>query len=189
MISCISTRLLHPVLLGAALLVSGCASINSGEGPLRFFQPYRVEVVQGNVVTQEMVARVKPGMTRLQVRDALGAPLLTDPFHTERWDYVFTIRARGTPFQQRRVTAIFGKDDRLISIEADELPTERDFVASIDRGNRGSGALPVLELSPEQIKALPVQTKSTTPAPGAAAALATAGSGPNRSYPPLEPGK
>ena len=189
MTSCYSTRFLHPALLGAALLVSGCASINSGEGPLRFLQPYRVEVVQGNVVTQEMVARVKPGMTRVQVRDALGAPLLTDPFHTERWDYVFTIRARGAPFQQRRVTALFGKDDRLISIESDELPTERDFVSSIDRGNRGTGALPVLELSPEQIRALPPPTKAAAPAPGAAAALATADSGPARTYPPLEPGK
>ena len=189
MISCFQMRLAQPVLMGATLLVSGCTSINSGEGPLRFLQPYRVEVVQGNVVTQEMVDRVKPGMSRLQVRDLLGAPLLTDPFHTERWDYVFTIRARGTPFQQRRVTALFGKDDRLVSIEADPLPTERELVASIDRGNRGSGALPVLELSPEQIKALPLPTKAANPTPGAAAALATADAGPARSYPPLEPGK
>jgi outer membrane protein assembly factor BamE len=51
--------------------------------------------VQGNVVTSEQVARVKPGMTRAQVRDILGTPLLTDPFHADRWDYLFTIRRQG----------------------------------------------------------------------------------------------
>ena len=94
--------------------------------------PYRVEVVQGNVITQEQVALVKPGMTRAQVRDVLGSPLLTDLFHADRWDYVFTIRRQGAEPQLRR-------DRRpLQGRRAEEhrrrrgLPSEREFVASID---------------------------------------------------------
>lgn len=193
MISSLQMRPAQTALLATALLMTGCASINSGEGPLSFLQPYRVEVVQGNVVTQEMVDRVKPGMTRQQVRDVLGAPLLADPFHADRWDYVFTIRRQGTPFQQRRVTVLFGKDDRLASIEADPLPSEREFVASIDRTKRG-GTPPVLELSPEQIRALPVPAKTAgtavaAPAVPGSAALATTETGAKRSYPPLESGQ
>jgi outer membrane protein assembly factor BamE len=67
--------------------------------------PYRIEIVQGNVVTRSRPARVKPGMTRAQVRDMLGSPLLTDPFHADRWDYVFTIRRQGTEPQRRSIVA------------------------------------------------------------------------------------
>jgi outer membrane protein assembly factor BamE len=89
--------------------------------------PYRIEIVQGNVVTSEQAARVKPGMTRLQVRDILGTPLLADPFHADRWDYIFTIRRHGLPNQRRSVVVWF-EGDALKTIEAPDLPSERDFV-------------------------------------------------------------
>lgn len=144
-----------------------------------FLTPYRIEIVQGNVVTKEMIAQIQPGLGRTQVRDILGSPLLTDIFHTNRWDYVFTIRRKGTEYQQRRVT-IFFKDDKVERFEADELPSEREFVASIDSGKVGK--VPPLELTPEQIKALPVP-KSTTPTTTAT----TAPVGAVRDYPTLEP--
>ena len=65
-------------LLAATFAASGCASLQSSDNLLGVITPYRVEVVQGNVVTQEQAALVKPGMTRAQVRDVLGSPLLTD---------------------------------------------------------------------------------------------------------------
>ena len=80
-------------LLGVAL--AGCQSLQTSDSFLGIITPYKVEVVQGNVVTSEQVALVKPGQTRAQVRDFLGSPLLTDPFHADRWDYVFTIRRQG----------------------------------------------------------------------------------------------
>lgn len=169
--------------VAAAAALSGCSTMNITEDRLvGLITPYRVEVVQGNVVTKEMVAMVKPGQTRGQVRDVLGSPLLADAFHVDRWDYVFTIRRQGTPYQQRRVTLLF-KNDVLDSIEADDLPSEQEFVASIDN-DRSTRALPKLALSSEEVRALPVPAKPT-PTPQEAA-LAAAPQGAVRSYPPLE---
>ena len=112
--------------------LAGCQSLQNSDSFLGVITPYRVEVVQGNVITSEQVALVKPGLTRAQVRDVLGSPLLTDPFHADRWDYVFTIRRQGAEPQLRSVVVLF-KNDVLASIEgAEDLPSEREFVASID---------------------------------------------------------
>ena len=85
------------------------------------------------MVTKEQLALVKPGMTRAQVRDVLGSPLLTDAFHADRWDYVFTIRRQGAePQPARRIVARF-EGETLKSVDSNaELPEEREFVASID---------------------------------------------------------
>jgi outer membrane protein assembly factor BamE len=79
----------------ALAVLAGCAS-SGGERVLGLITPYRAEVVQGNVITAEMARAVRPGMSRNQVREILGSPLLTDPFHADRWDYLFTIRRQGT---------------------------------------------------------------------------------------------
>jgi len=70
--------------------------------------PYRIEIQQGNYVTQEMAAQLKPGLTRDQVRFVMGTPLLTDIFHEERWDYVFVRqRANSKEVEHRRVAVFF----------------------------------------------------------------------------------
>ena len=123
---------LRPASAFAALLaLGGCASLQSSDSLLARITPYHIEVVQGNVVTKEQIARVSPGLTRAQVRDIMGSPLLTDAFHGDRWDYVFTIRRQGTEPQQRTIVLRFD-GDKLKSVEAPELPSEREFVASID---------------------------------------------------------
>ncbi len=158
--------------------LAGCESLQSSENFLGLITPYKVEVVQGNVVTKEQVDAVKPGLSRAQVRDILGSPLLTDLFHADRWDYVFTIRRQGTEPQSRRIVVLFD-GDKMKSIEgADELPAERDFVASIDTFKTSRNA-PPLALTPEQIQALPVPPKAPV--------VEAAASAPTRSYPPLEP--
>ena len=124
---------------------------------LGLVSPHRIDIQQGNVVTQEQLARVKPGMNRLQVRDILGSPLLTDAFHADRWDYVFTLRQPGKPLQRRNVVLSFN-GDVLKNIEAPELPTEREFIDSIARSGRMVAASE-LELSPEQLKALPIPAR------------------------------
>lgn len=168
-----------PVLVLVSLLLAGCGSLQSSDSFLGVITPYRMEIVQGNVVTKEMAAAIKPGMTRAEVRNVLGSPLLTDIFHADRWDYVFTIRRQGAPYQQRRVTVLFDGQG-MKSFEADELPSERDFVASID--TRRPGRLPQLELTEEQLKKLPVPPEPVA----AVAAAASEPQGPVRSYPPLE---
>ncbi len=164
-------------LLASMLALAGCESLQSSDNLLGVVTPYKVEVVQGNVVTKEQAAQVKPGMSRAQVRDILGSPLLADAFHADRWDYVFTIRRQGTEPQRRRIVVRF-EGERLKGMEGgDDLPGEREFVASIDTFRSARRSTP-LELSDEQVKALPMP-----PRPAAAAAEAD---GPVRSYPPLE---
>ncbi len=173
----------HSGLFAAALLaLGGCSLLPStpslqGESFLGVITPYRMDIVQGNVVTREQAAIVKPGMTRAQVRDILGSPMLTDLFHADRWDYVFTIKRQGTTPQRRDVVAFF-KGDQLERLEASDLPTEQEFVAMISRAPKSSRT-PVLELSAEQRQALP------RPAPAKPEAAVPMGA--VRSYPPLEP--
>jgi outer membrane protein assembly factor BamE len=162
--------------------LSGCQAVRtmpSADSLLGAITPYKVEVVQGNVITQEQAALVKPGMSRAQVRDILGSSLVADVFHADRWDYVFTIRRQGAVSQSRHIVALFS-GDVLKSIDTGgELPTERDFVASIDTFKTARNA-PPLELSEAQVKALPAPAKAAAPE-------AQQPVGPVRDYPPLEP--
>ena len=72
-------------------------------------------------VTQDMVNRLKPGMTRSQVRFALGTPLIADPFHPDRWDYVYVYERKGRLVAKRRIAVVF-KDDVLLRVEGDIAP-------------------------------------------------------------------
>ena len=164
--------------IAALALLGGCQSLQNSDSFLGVITPYRIDVVQGNVLTKEQVDRVKPGMTRNQIRDLLGSPLLTDPFHEDRWDYVFTIRRQGAEPQNRKVVALFDGDVLKSLDTGGELPAEHDFVASIDTFKTSRNA-PSLVLTDEQLKALP------TPAPVVPSQVEP--SGPARTYPPLEP--
>jgi outer membrane protein assembly factor BamE len=159
-------------------LAAGCQSLQWSDSLLGRITPYKLEVVQGNVITKEQAALVQPGMTRAQVRDVLGSPLLSDLFHADRWDYVFTIRRQGTEPQSRAIVVLF-EGERLKSIETGgDLPAEREFVASIDTG-KSSRSVPALALTDEQRKALPAPPRQpqVEAVPDVAA----------RTYPPLEP--
>lgn len=164
------------------VLAAGCSSWNTSDAVLGLVTPYRIDIQQGNVVTQDQIDRIKPGMNRLQVRDILGTPLLADAFHADRWDYVFTLRQPRRALQRRSVVLVFD-GDVLKSIDAPELPTEREFIDSIARSGRAVTAA-ALELTPEQIQALPAPPP-TASAPAQAAQGAPAA--PPRQYPPLEP--
>jgi outer membrane protein assembly factor BamE len=168
------------ILAASALAaLGGCASLQSSdENFLGVLTPYKIEIVQGNVVTREQAAIVKPGMSRPQVRDILGSPLLTDIFHADRWDYVFTIKRQGAEPQQRRIVLRWD-GDQLKSIDTGgDLPSEREFVASIDTFKTARNA-PALALTEEQLKALPSPERAPPPP--------AEPTGPTRTYPPLEP--
>jgi outer membrane protein assembly factor BamE len=181
-----ASRALRAVALGTAGallgLLSGCARFTPTGGFINLITPYRVDVVQGNVVTSEQMDRIKPGFTRNQVCDVLGSPMLTDIFHANRWDYVFTYKRPGSELQKRDVIITF-EDDKVKSIDKPDLPTEREFVASIAR-NKLPEKPRKLELSEEERKRLPAPTQRQV---AAAAAAEAAAEGPARDYPPLEP--
>ena len=171
--------LLCAPLLGA-LALGGCQSLQTSDNFLGLITPYRLEVVQGNVITKEQAVQVRPGMSRAQVKDVLGSPLLTDAFHTDRWDYVFSIRRQGAEPQLRRVVALFNGEVLKSIAGTEDLPAEREFVASIDTFKTARNA-PPLALTDEQIKSLPVPPKAAA-TPADSEPLPSA-----RTYPPLEP--
>jgi outer membrane protein assembly factor BamE len=105
-------------IIPVALLLAGCSG---GMPKLPSITPYQMDIQQGNVVTQEMIAKVQLGMTRSQVRFALGTPLIMDVFHGERWDYVYRYQKGGAVTEHRRIVVIF-KDDKLVRIEGDVVP-------------------------------------------------------------------
>ncbi|RLJ63540.1 outer membrane protein assembly factor BamE [Sulfurisoma sediminicola] len=93
------------------LLLAACSSVSTP-------QPYRIDIQQGNVITQEMVAQLKPGLTKDQVRFILGSPLVADMFHTDRWDYVYMLQPGKGEVQRRRLTVIF-EDNKLARLAGD----------------------------------------------------------------------
>jgi outer membrane protein assembly factor BamE len=163
--------------LGALLAtLSACGTVDSASGRLAsIVTPYKIDIVQGNFVSREQAAALKPGMSRLQVRDILGTPLLVSIFHADRWDYVFTFKRQGLEPQARRVTVFF-KDNVLDKVQADALPSEAEFVASLDSG-RKTGKVPVLEMSEDSLKASATPAKPAVPKPMPPLPA---------SYPPLE---
>ncbi|MDP3483670.1 MAG: outer membrane protein assembly factor BamE [Sulfuricella sp.] len=80
--------------------------------------PYKIDIQQGNVVTQEMVAKLKPGMTKAQVRFIMGTPLITDAFHANRWDYVYRYQKAGKLIEERKL-ALFFDQELLQRVEGD----------------------------------------------------------------------
>ncbi|MCK9687686.1 outer membrane protein assembly factor BamE [Scleromatobacter humisilvae] len=181
-----------PVLSGllAVLALGGCStveSVTSGlnepaslKGFIAFVSPYKPDVIQGNVVTTEQITQVKPGMTKVQVKEILGSPLITDPFHADRWDYVFTLKRQGFDDQQRAFAVVFEKD-AVLKIDAPVLPSEDEFVASISRKKLPTST-PKLELTDAERAALPPPVAIAAPA-----ASAVVLPGATRAYPPLEP--
>jgi outer membrane protein assembly factor BamE len=77
---------------------------------------YKIDVQQGNVVTEEMLEKLKPGMTKSQVLFVMGSPLIVDAFRDNRWDYVYVLREKGELVEQKRLTIYFN-DDKLVNIE------------------------------------------------------------------------
>ena len=163
------SRACFAVLAASAAAMSGCSSVDSlSRGITDSITPYRVEVVQGNFVSREQVEALRTGMTRQQVREVLGSPLLTSVFHADRWDYVFILKRQGVEPQARKL-AVYFKGDALQRFEGDAMPTDAEFVARLD-DRRKTGKVPVLEASEESLKAFaekspPVAASATTVAP------------------------
>ena len=106
-------------LIIVSLLLASCSGI-----PKPFFlTPHKIEVNQGNLVTPEMREKLKVGMSRLQVRSVLGTPLISDPFHASRWDYVYRLEQKCKVVEQQRLTLYFD-DDRLARIDESSMPPQ-----------------------------------------------------------------
>ncbi len=108
-------KLLIPLFfLANSLLLSGCTN-------WEFPWVYRINVDQGNIITQEKVNQLKPGMTREQVRFVMGSPLLADTFNENRWDYIYTLRDGEGKNTEQRLTVFF-VDDQLARLSGTLMP-------------------------------------------------------------------
>ena len=103
-----------PLLLLLLSLV-GCGSIG-------FPGVYKLTIQQGNIVSQEMIDKLKPGMTRAQIQFVLGNPVLADSFNSERWNYIYTIAYPDQPVIKQELTIVF-ENNRLVRFEGDYVPS------------------------------------------------------------------
>lgn len=109
------------ILVATICLISG--GILTGCSSLQFPGVYKIAVEQGNVITQEMVDQLKPGMSRDQVEYIMGSALIKDSFNADRWDYVYSIQKGNEPRTQSRLT-IFFEGDKLKYFTGDFVPTQ-----------------------------------------------------------------
>lgn len=107
----------------ATLSVSGCASVDK----LPFV--HRIDVQQGNVVKQEDLNKLEPGMSKRQVQFILGTPMIDDTFHAQRWDYLYLMEPGHGETESHRVTLLF-QDDKLTEITGDKRPNPQAVAAA-----------------------------------------------------------
>lgn len=126
----------------AALVLAAC-------GVPRIVNEYKIDIQQGNVLTQDMVAQLKPGQTKDQVRFILGTPVLQDMFHADRWDYVYRLQKGSGQVEMRKFSTYFDKNGRLVRVAGDvtalqsaDLNAEPvSKVSELDLGSVGEGAV------------------------------------------------
>lgn len=188
-------RLASPLLRSSALALMACAmlascSIGKNEAgsinttslnPVKWLTPYKVDVIQGNFVSREQAAQLRPGLTRDQVKGVMGTPLVSSLFHNDRWDYVFTLQRQGVENQSYKYTVYF-TGDQLVKFEGDALPSETDFIDKLDN-KRKFGKVPVLQATEEQLQAAAGGKSAPSAALAASAPVAAV---PATVYPPLE---
>jgi outer membrane protein assembly factor BamE len=133
----INNRFSSPNIMSTLLVVTFTVLLGacqaSDPSKTGIFQAHKVDIPQGNYVTKEMLALVKEGMSQSQVKFALGAPLLTPVFSSDRWDYVFRLQYANGTADLKRVVVLF-KDGKVAKITADELPSKDS--ASKDSGGK-----------------------------------------------------
>ena len=113
---------------------------------------YKIDIQQGNVVTQDMIDQLRPGMTRRQVRFIMGNPLIQDTFNTNRWDYLYSLQPGGGKRQQERMSVFFNESDQLVSLSGDFMPGVSRDQEILGEGSDTSVQQPQTEVRDEPAK-------------------------------------
>jgi len=98
-------------------LLTGCA----------FPGVYRIDIPQGNIITQEMVDQLRPGLNKRQVTFILGTPLIRDTFDQDRWDYLYSYQPGGGERVQERLTVYFDDNGELTHFDGDFQQTPENL--------------------------------------------------------------
>ena len=107
--------------MAAIVALGGCSTVDQYVPTWRSFGVYKIDINQGNYLSQDMVDKLKVGMTQAQVKQVLGTPLITSPFRPDRWDYVYEYTRQGRVIEHRNFAAYF-TDGKLARWEGDEMP-------------------------------------------------------------------
>ena len=105
-------------------LIALCLAITAC-GNSRFLKPHKISIQQGNLITQTMVDKLKPGMTKRQVEFVLGTPLIADTLNSDQWNYVYTLHAASGRTIQKNLNVLF-IDGRLSEFTGDYKPSEEE---------------------------------------------------------------
>jgi len=157
-------KVLVYLVIGAILSLAGCSFGEKGSQPKlsvlgRLPFVHKMTVQQGNIVTEEMIDRLEPGMTKSQVRFLLGTPMLTDLFHTNRWDYTYTVRRGHDEMAMTRFTLLF-EADRLAEVRGDLRPDPNraaqrqpaDLLVSVPDWEDDRGLFAKILLNPKSVE-------------------------------------
>ena len=144
-----STRIIRSFTLASLLVLAGCS----------FPGVHKIDIQQGNVVTQDMVDQLRPGMTTRQVRFIMGTPLITDTFNSNRWDYLYSIQIAGGTRKQERISLLFDENNELQGLGGDFVPgISRDqeilghSATVIDSETAAPPAQPTTQAAPDNVK-------------------------------------
>ncbi len=113
--------------------LSGCSTL-PGMGllsQLSFMSPYKMDIRQGNYIDPVALDKLKLGMTRQQVQFIMGSPLISDVFHADRWDYIYSLQHDGKLAESRRVTLYFDPEGKLARIDRSGMPEQAPAAASV----------------------------------------------------------
>ncbi|WP_205342422.1 outer membrane protein assembly factor BamE [Denitrificimonas caeni] len=149
------TRIIRSFTLAGLLVLAGCS----------FPGVHKIDIQQGNVVTQDMVDQLRPGMTTRQVRFIMGTPLITDTFHSNRWDYLYSIQVAGGTRKQERIGLIFDDNNQLQGLSGDFVPGISRDQAILGESGTASSLTETPESSAETVIVIP-QNNVPAPAPG-----------------------
>ena len=117
------------------LVAVSCALVAACSWKPGFINEYKIDIQQGNVLTQEMVAQLKPGQTKDQVRFVLGTPMVADIFHQQRWDYVYSYRSGQTgKTEARKFAVFFDAESRLERVDGDvDVAVTEELTAPVNK--------------------------------------------------------
>ncbi|WP_434110322.1 outer membrane protein assembly factor BamE domain-containing protein [Paraburkholderia caffeinilytica] len=175
------------IAVATVAVLAGCSTYDSlTQRVAQSITPYRITVVQGNFVSKEAAAQMQVGMSRAQVKQLLGTPLLTDMFHADRWDYVFYFKRGSTNVVQQRDFVVLFAGDRVASwTGGDDLPSNLELLAEIDGDKLGKkkaavpNAASAATGASAPVAAAPVAVDTTRSPSADAAAAAVPSTDPN----------
>lgn len=132
-------RLIRSTIQGLLVLLSALSISACSIPRLQFPGVYKVDIQQGNIITQEMIDQLRPGMTKRQVIFVMGTPLVRDPFDQDRWDYIYSYQPGGGIRGQEGVTMHF-ENDLLTHFTGDFKPTDESTAEATPSAPAGSNS-------------------------------------------------